>query len=77
MSIKTKKDYQDKLFEILNPLLPHYSEGKARLTLGYTGALYDNATAEMEGFARVLWGLAPYFSGGGQNDSQDVEKITK
>ncbi len=69
MSIKTKKDYQDKLFEILNPLLPHYSEGKARLTLGYTGALYDNATAEMEGFARVLWGLAPYFSGGGQNDT--------
>ncbi len=69
----TKKDYQNKLFDILNPLLPHYSKSRARLILGYTGALYDNAIAEMESFARVLWGLAPYFAGNGQNET--FEKI--
>lgn len=73
MFLQTKRDYQEKLFEILNPLLPHYSDGKARLTLGYTGATYSADVAEMEGFARVLWGLAPYFYGGGT--SQTFEEI--
>lgn len=52
---------------------PHYSKGCARLTLGYTGATYTPDVAEMEGFARVLWGLAPYFCGGGS--SQEFEEI--
>lgn len=67
MFLQSKRDYQKKLFEILDPLLPHYSPKKARLVLGYTGATYAPAIEEMEGFARVLWGLAPYFCGGGEN----------
>lgn len=73
MFLQTKKDYQEKLFEILNPLIPHYSEGKAQLTLGYTGASYPPKIAGLEAFARVLWGLAPYFCGGGA--SEEFEKI--
>ena len=73
MFLQSKQDYQDKLFEILNPLRAHYSGGRAKLTLGYTGAGYPPDVAEMEGFARVLWGLAPYFCGGGA--SQEFEAI--
>lgn len=51
-----KEDYQEKLFEILDPVLPHYSTGGAQLTLGYTGASYPPKTAGLEVFARVLWG---------------------
>lgn len=68
MFLNSKSDYQDKLFDIINPLLPHYSEGRARLTLGFTSATYSQAVAEMEGFARVLWGLAPYLAGGGNSE---------
>jgi hypothetical protein len=67
MFLTSKQDYQNKLFEVINPVLPHYSAGKARLTLGYTGANYSSTIADMESFSRVLWGLAPYFSGGGNN----------
>lgn len=73
MFLQSKRDYQEKLFEILNPLVPHYSTGRAKLTLGYTGASYSPAVAEIEGFARVLWGLAPYFCGGGS--SEEFEEI--
>lgn len=65
MFLQSKQDYREKLFDILNPLLPHYSAGKARLTLGFTAGSYPNTVAEMEAFARVLWGLAPYLHGGG------------
>lgn len=73
MFLQSKKDYQERLFEILNPLLPHYSASRAKLTLGYTGAGYTPDVAELESFARVLWGLAPYFCGGGSN--QEFEEI--
>lgn len=65
MFLQTKQDYQRRLFELLDPLLPHYSAGKASLLLGYTGALHSPAVANMESFARVIWGLGPYFCGGG------------
>jgi hypothetical protein len=73
MFLKSKQDYQEKLSEVLNPLIPHYSPGGARLTLGFTGAIYPPAIEELEGFARVLWGLAPYFHGGGT--SKEFEEI--
>lgn len=55
MFLQSKQEYQEKLFEILNPLVTHYSVGRARLTLGYTGATYSPTVAQIEGFARVLW----------------------
>lgn len=67
MFLKNKADYTAKLFEILNPLLPHYSKGGARLKIDYTGASYDTTVIEAEGFIRALWGIAPYLGGGGSN----------
>jgi hypothetical protein len=38
MFLNSKTDYQSRLFDILTPVLGHYSVGKARLKLGDTGA---------------------------------------
>ncbi len=47
------------------PLMPHYSDGCARVRLDMSGALFDRSAADLEGFARPLWGLAPLAAGGG------------
>ena len=41
MNLHSKKDFQDCMLSILEPLKPYYSEEKARLTLGVTMAHYD------------------------------------
>ena len=38
MNLHSKKDFQDCMLSILEPLKPYYSEEKARLTLGVTMA---------------------------------------
>ena len=56
----SKKDFQDLLLEIINPLLPYYSEGKAELILGVTATNYDQKAIRLEAFSRPLWGLVPF-----------------
>lgn len=65
--LNSKKDFQDLLLEILNPLLPYYSEGKAELELGVTATNYDRKAIRLEAFSRPLWGLVPFWAGGGQS----------
>ncbi len=69
----TKKAAQEVLLKLLDPLKPFYSDGCARLDIGATSAHYDNETAQMESFTRPLWGLAPFWMGGGED--QGFEKI--
>ena len=66
MYLHTKKDFQDCMLSILEPLKSYYSEEKARLTLGVTMAHYDIGATWMEAFSRPLWGLVPYWAGGGK-----------
>ncbi|MBU7591515.1 DUF2264 domain-containing protein [Metabacillus halosaccharovorans] len=61
--IKTREDVEEALRQICNPLKPFYSKGFARIKLGNTSAAYADSTSEMEGFSRLLWGLAPFFAG--------------
>jgi len=63
--LKTREDVEKALLDLFNPLLPAFSEGGARVSLGATAAHFDFAAADLEGFARPLWGLAPYAAGGG------------
>ncbi len=44
------------------------SPGGARLRLGKTAVSYEPVTAELEGFARLLWGIIPLIAGGGTYD---------
>lgn len=66
ISLHTKQDFQELMLSILEPLKSHYSEGRARLHLGVTMAHYDMGAAWMEAFSRPLWGLVPYWAGGGR-----------
>lgn len=51
---------------LYRPLASHASLGGARVRLGPSHAHYPAAVAELEGFARPLWGLAPLRAGGGE-----------
>src|SRR5699024_6235185 len=66
--IKTKKDLQEALSQILNLVKGFYSKGNAHLRLGNTSAAFTDSIAEMEGFSRLLWGLVPLMAGGGDHD---------
>lgn len=70
--LKTREDLVIALEQLTDPLRPHYSKGGARLEIGKTGASYSAATAEMEGFSRVLWGLVPLLIGGGDSELWDI-----
>lgn len=54
--------------DIFAPLLPWFSQSGARVTLSAEGAIFDRAAADLEGFARPLWGIAPLVAGGGTFD---------
>lgn len=62
----TKEAAQASLLRLLEPLKPLYSPGGARVELGVTSAHYENDSIPMEAFARPLWGLAPFWAGGGR-----------
>lgn len=66
---KTKEQFAQLLLDMVEPLKAHYSKGRARLELGAAAAGYGNRIAGMEGFSRVLWGMVPYWAGGGSDES--------
>ena len=68
MNLNTKSDFTALARKILDPLLPLYSAGGARLHLGDTGAVYPAGTIEMEAFSRPLWALGPLWAGGGSGE---------
>jgi hypothetical protein len=66
--LQTRADVETALHDLFNPLLPFYSEGGARVRLDATAGHFDRAAADLEGFARPLWGLTPLAAGGGSFD---------
>ncbi|TCL68182.1 DUF2264 domain-containing protein [Rhizobium sp. BK251] len=64
--LRSRADMTRGLIDLFNPLLPHFSKGNARVRLDAVGAHFDRAAADLEGFARPLWGLAPLGAGHGE-----------
>ena len=62
--LKTRDDLARLASDMIEPLVKCLSPGRARLTLGETGAVYRPDIAGMEGFSRVLWALVPMLAGG-------------
>ncbi len=71
----TKRDYEDLMLQILNPVKPYYSDGKAYLNLGPHTSVYGKKIAGIEGFARPLWALAAYYAGGEEGKDNTFAKI--
>ncbi|MBE0601169.1 MAG: DUF2264 domain-containing protein, partial [Firmicutes bacterium] len=61
--LRTRADVEKAALQLLEPLVPLLSDGKARLRLGDTGAVYPASTADMEAFARPLWAIVPMLAG--------------
>lgn len=68
-----KQYYQDLLLKTILPLKAYYSENRARVRLHGHAAWYEDISVETEAFARPLWGLAPFWAGGGNEG--EFEKI--
>lgn len=66
--LKSKQDYIDWMYRLLDPIRPLYTPGCALLEVGDTGTTYDRRTIGMEGFSRPLWALVPYWAGGGKDE---------
>jgi len=63
--LATKGDVGRAVVDLVEPLIPHLSPGGARARLGSFGATFATRVAELEGFARPLWGIVPLVAGGG------------
>jgi len=59
----TRSDVERAALQLLQPLIPLLSPGKARLHLGDSGAVYPQEIAQMEAFARPLWAIVPMLAG--------------
>lgn len=70
--LKTRADVEKGLRDLFTPLLPYFSEGAARVRLDAAAAHFDRAAADLEGFARPLWGLTPLAAGGGEFDHWEL-----
>lgn len=66
--LNSKEDIQECLLKMIKNIRPYYSKGEALVTPGDQGVCYDDTTASLEGFARVLWGLGPYWAGSGRTE---------
>ncbi|MBP5298749.1 MAG: DUF2264 domain-containing protein, partial [Lachnospiraceae bacterium] len=65
---ETRQDVVEGLLCLVRPLKKYYLSNKSKLKVGYTAAHYGENSAQMEGWARVLWGLGPLFA----TDNKDL-----
>ena len=65
--MKTIVEYRQLLLKILEPIKSRFSNSKARIKLDGGGATYSQDVIELEAFARPLWGLVPFWIGGGRD----------
>ncbi len=67
----TKDDVRRAVVDLVEPVVGHLSPGGARARLGTFGAHFAPRVAELEGYARPLWGIVPLVAGGGTFDHWD------
>lgn len=63
-----KEELQEYLLQMTKPLKKHLSKEGAGLYLGAFAAGYGMEAAKIEGISRVLWGLTPFWAGGGKEE---------
>lgn len=68
MELNTKKDYEQLLMKILEPVRGMLEQNISMPCAGSSAAWYSDAACGAETFSRPLWGLVPYWRGGGDKD---------
>ena len=66
--IESKQEFRELVLKLMEPLKEYYTKGRAGLDLGSTGSAYPQKTILMEAFSRPLWGVVPYWAGGGSEE---------
>ena len=61
---RTRADFQQACCSLLNPLIPLFTSGNSRVRIGSSTTRFDEGAAQIEGFARPLWGLSSLLAGG-------------
>lgn len=59
VSPRTREEFERIVTQLVEPLFSHFSPGNARVRPTATGAHFTDTAAELEGFARPLWGVVP------------------
>ncbi|OCL10142.1 hypothetical protein AOQ84DRAFT_315920 [Glonium stellatum] len=62
--LRSRQDVVDAVASLLDPLAGGSSPLHALVKVGSTGTRFDETAAQIEGYARPLWGLAPLLAGG-------------
>lgn len=62
--LESRKDVIEALHQQLEPLIPAFTDDGARVSLADTSAVFSMEAAELEGFARPLWGIVPSYTEG-------------
>jgi hypothetical protein len=62
-NFESRKDVIDAVRSLLDPLAHGSSPLHSLVKVGSTGTRFDETAAQIEGFARPLWGLAPLLAG--------------
>lgn len=68
IDLSTKKSCQDLLLSLIRPLFPLACKDGSLIHIPGRGASYPGRVIDMEAFARPLWGLVPFFIGGGKDE---------
>ncbi|PSK38474.1 hypothetical protein B9Z65_6027 [Elsinoe australis] len=61
--IRTRDDVVAACASLLDPLEHGFSKERGLVRVGGTGTRFDESAAQIEGYARPLWGLAPLLAG--------------
>ncbi len=69
--LRTRLDLQTLTRDLITPLVPHFSSGRALIKLGPGAGWYGEPPSSFEGFARALWGLVPLAAGHGEFSAWD------
>ena len=62
--LHSRDDVARAVTDLYEPLIAHLSPGGARVRLGSFASVFEQSTAELEGFARPLYGIVPLTVGG-------------
>ncbi|MDY4611649.1 MAG: DUF2264 domain-containing protein [Sphaerochaetaceae bacterium] len=73
VDLDSKYSCQQLLLSLVRPVLSHAADSECRIVLAGRGASYGKDAIEMEAFARPLWGLVPFWLGGGRE--ADMERF--
>ncbi|KAM0327797.1 hypothetical protein ACHAPQ_007354 [Fusarium lateritium] len=61
---ESRDDFIEAIISLISPLDKHFSPDKSRICIPVaTGAHFDESAAQLEGFARPLWAIAPLLYG--------------